>query len=221
MKKLIIILLVSLLGSDILAQRDYTHDDIKKYISDQKTFAVLPFTFKVTAEKPRKMAQEDFEAAVYDLEKNGAIVAQETVINRVLRKKNRVAVDPQPQARTNALLRRASEITYTDGVYGAFDYYLPEELCEMLGVDAVLLGNVNSGKIFTTGGSIALRVLGFGGSPSVSADLTLFHKDGTMIWQWSSPTMKGGSMGNSVNEMMDYLFKKGARKMPYTGLEAK
>jgi len=28
-------------------------------------------------------------------------------------------------------------------------------------------------------------------------------------------------MGNSVNEMMDYLFKKGARKMPYTGMEAK
>jgi hypothetical protein len=33
--------------------------------------------------------------------------------------------------------------------------------------------------------------------------------------------MKGGGMGNSVNEMMDYLFKKGARKMPYTGMEAK
>jgi hypothetical protein len=33
--------------------------------------------------------------------------------------------------------------------------------------------------------------------------------------------MKASSMGNSVDNMMDYIFKKGARKMPYTGLVLK
>ena len=91
-------------------------------------------------------------------------------------------------------------------------------MCELLGVDAIIIGNVSSGQIFTTAGSIALKVLKIGGSPEVSADLTLFHKDGTMLWQWSSRNMKASSMGNSVDTMMDYIFKKGARKMPYTGL---
>ena len=218
MKRIFIPIILFIVSFDLKAQRDYTIDNIEEYISNQKTFAVIPFTFRVNAEKPRKMEQSHFEAAVDDAEKNGAVAAQESLINRVLRKKNRVAVDPQPQARTNTLLRRAGEITYTDGVWGSFDAYLPEELCELLGVDAIIIGNVSSGKIFTTAGSIVLKAFKLGGNPEVNADLTLFHKDGTMLWQWSSRNMKASSMGNSVDTMMDYIFKKGARKMPYTGL---
>ena len=112
MKKIFIPIILFMVSFDLKAQRDYTIDNIEEYISNQKTFAVIPFTFRVNAEKPRKMEQSDFEAAVDDAEKNGAVAAQESLINRVLRKKNRVAVDPQPQARTNTLLRRAGEITY-------------------------------------------------------------------------------------------------------------
>ena len=53
------------------------------------------------------MEQSDFEAAVDDAEKNGAVAAQESLINRVLRKKNMVAVDPQPQARTRYLIKKS------------------------------------------------------------------------------------------------------------------
>jgi|TARA_B110000438_G_scaffold134936_1_gene130495 hypothetical protein len=221
MKKLFIPLIIFIISFDLKAQRDYTVENIEEYISNQKTFAVIPFTFKITAEKPRKMAQSDFDASVYDAEKNGATAAQQALINRVLRKKNRVAVEPQPQARTNTLLKRNGEIRYTDGVWGSFDAYLPEELCEMLGVDAVIIGTVSSGKIFTTAGSVVMKFLKLGGSPSVSADLSLFDKDGTMIWQWSSDSMKASGMGSSVDDMMEYIFKKGARKMPYTGLVLK
>ena len=106
--------------------------------------------------------------------------------------------------------------------YGAFndlDYYLPEELCELLGVDAIIMGSVNSEKIFTTAGSIALRLLKIGGAPKVSADISLFHKDGTLIWNWASKNMKASGMGSSIEDMMDYIFKKGARKLPYTGAD--
>ena len=92
---------------------------------------------------------------------------------------------------------------------------------EMLGVDAVIIGTVSSGKIFTTAGSVVMKFLKLGGSPSVSADLSLFDKDGTMIWQWSSDSMKASGMGSSVDDMMEYIFKKGARKLPYTGMELK
>ena len=66
-----------------------------------------------------------------------------------------------------------------------------------------------------------MKFLKLGGSPSVSADLSLFDKDGTMIWQWSSDSMKASGMGSSVDDMMEYIFKKGARKLPYTGMELK
>lgn len=221
MKKNFFLLFILVFSFELKAQRDYTVDNIAEYISNQKTFAVIPFTFKITAEKPRKMAQSDFDAAVYDAEKNGATAAQLALINRVLRKKKRVPVNPQPQARTNTLLKRNGEIKYTDGVWGSFDAYLPEELCEMLGVDAVIIGTVSSGKIFTTAGSVVMKFLKLGGSPSVSADLSLFDKDGTMIWQWSSDSMKASGMGSSVDDMMEYIFKKGARKLPYTGMELK
>ena len=189
MKKFFILIIVSVVSFALKAQRDYTVQNIEEFISNQKTFAVMPFTFKINAEKPRKMEQSDFDAAVYDAEKNGATAAQQALINRVLRKKNRVAVDPQPQARTNALLKRNGEIAYTDGVWGSFDAYLPEELCEMLGVDAVIMGTVNSGKIFTTAGSVVMKFLKIGGSPSVSADLTLFDKD--------DPGKNSASYGNA------------------------
>ena len=39
-------------------------------------------------QRNKKMEQSDFEAAVDDAEKNGAVAAQESLINRVLRKKN-------------------------------------------------------------------------------------------------------------------------------------
>ena len=138
MKYIFIPIIFFVISFDLKAQRDYTVENIEEYISNQKTFAVMPFTFKVTAEKPKRMEQSDFDAAVYDAEKNGATAAQQALINRVLRKKNRVAVDPQPQARTNALLKRNGEIRYTDGVWGSFDAYLPEELCEMLDVMPLL-----------------------------------------------------------------------------------
>ena len=218
MKKLYLSILI-ILSFNLYSQRDYTHPDIKKYLSEQKSFAVIPFDFKVTSEKPRKMDQNDFEKSVIDAEINGATAAQESIINRILKKKKRAPIDPISQAKTNTLLKRDSNINFKDGAFNDLDYYLPEELCELLGVDAIIMGSVNSEKIFTTAGSIALRLLKIGGAPKVSADISLFHKDGTLIWNWASKYMKASGMGSSIEDMMDYIFKKGARKLPYTGAD--
>ena len=75
MKKFFILIIVSVVSFALKAQRDYTVQNIEEFISNQKTFAVMPFTFKINAEKPRKMEQSDFDAAVYDAEKNGATAA--------------------------------------------------------------------------------------------------------------------------------------------------
>ena len=55
MKKIFIPIILFMVSFDLKAQ-DYTIDNIEEYISNQKTFAVIPFTFRVN----RKMEQSDF-----------------------------------------------------------------------------------------------------------------------------------------------------------------
>jgi len=54
MKKLIIILLISMWSSDVLAQRDYESPGAKAIVRTHKNFAIMPFKFIITARKPKK-----------------------------------------------------------------------------------------------------------------------------------------------------------------------
>ena len=136
MKKLIIILLISMWSSDVLAQRDYEAPGAKAAVRTHKNFAIIPFKFIITAKKPKKMTQKEFEKNTENAEKDGRTSCQAAFAARILKKmsKGKIVAQLQPVARTNALLSRA-EISQTAG---NVDTYLPEELCEVYGNGVVL-----------------------------------------------------------------------------------
>jgi len=223
MKKLIIILLISMWSSDILAQRDYEAPGAKATVRTHKNFAIIPFKFIITAKKPKKMTQEEFEKNTENAERDGRTSCQAAFASRILKKmsKGKIAAQLQPVARTNALLSRA-EISQTNN---DVETYLPEELCEILGVDAVIIGSVESAKLLSTGLAIGLKVASklvpFGGalgrisSGKSSADLALYDKEGQLLWNWGTRDLKTSDIGSNTDDLIDYLMKRATKKFPY------
>ena len=223
MKKLIIILLISMWSLDILAQRDYEAPGAKAIVRTHKNFAIIPFKFIITAKKPKKMTQEEFEKNTENAERDGRTSCQSAFAARILKKmsKGKIAAQLQPVARTNALLSRA-EISQTNN---DVETYLPEELCEILGVDAVIIGSVESAKLLSTGLAIGLKVASklvpFGGalgrisSGKSSADLALYDKEGQLLWNWGTRDLKTSDIGSNTDELIDYLMKRATKKFPY------
>ena len=135
--------------------------------------------------------------------------------------KGKIAAQLQPVARTNALLSRAEISQTTNDV----ETYLPEELCEILGVDAVIIGSVESAKLLSTGLAIGLKVASklvpFGGasgrrsSGKSSADLALYDKEGQLLWNWGTRDLKTSDIGSNTDDLIDYLMKRATKKFPY------
>ena len=215
MKKIILILLISVLSIDLIAQRDYESPDAKEKVLEHKSFAIVPFDFQVTGRKPKKMTQEEYERNVINTEKDARLSCQAEFASRILKKleKGKIVTQLQPINRTNALLSRAG-VTAADI---ESNKYLPEELCEILDVDAVIMGRVESAKLLSTGVAIGLKIVGLGNvaSGKSSADLSLYDKDAELLWNWSTRELKTSDIGSDTDKLIDYLMKRATKKFPY------
>lgn len=220
MKNIILILITICFCFELKAQKDYEAPGAKETVKSHKSFAVLPFQFIITAKKPRKMSQEEFEENTKNAERDGRTSCQAAFASRILKKmqKGKIVAQLQPVARTNALLSRG-EVTGTDI---GDSKYLPEEICELLGVDAVVMGNVESAKLLSTGAAIGLKVaskfvpgLGSIASGKSSADLSLYDKDGVLLWNWATRDLKTSNIGSNTDELIEYLMKRATKKFPY------
>ena len=212
--------MISMWSFDVLAQRDYESPGAKAIVRTHKNFAIMPFKFIITAKKPKKMTQEEFEKNTENAEKDARTSCQAAFAARILKKmsKGKIVAQLQPVARTNALLSR-SEISQTAG---NVDTYLPEELCEILGVDAVIIGSVESAKLLSTGLAVGLKVasrfvpgLGSISSGKSSADLALYDKKGQLLWNWGTRDLKTSAIGSNTDDLIDYLMKRATKKFPY------
>ena len=124
--------------------------------------------------------------------------------------RGKIIAQVQPVVRTNALLERA-EITSEN-----ISELLPEEICDILGVDGVIYGSVESNKILSTGASIGLQFLGFDGIPTASsnANLSLYDKEGELLWNWSSRRLQTNDF-TGTEGLIRYLIRRATKKFPY------
>ena len=141
MKYLIsLLLLLTIISNNIFAQtfrKVYEHPKMYGYVAKHKKIAIIPFNYKIALKRmPKRMTQEDVIAA----EKAGVISAQNSLEIFILnkKKKGKVSIELQDINRTNALLKRAKV-----DIYNIFDF-LPEELCEILEVDAIIICSIIS-----------------------------------------------------------------------------
>ena len=98
--------------------------------------------------------------------------------------------------------------------------YTPDELTKALGVDGVMGGMVKTSKPLSEGASIAMGALiGFYGSTN-SGNISISLNDseeGDLLRKYDNDL--SGSLGSNMDQIMDSLMRKAARKFPYADME--
>jgi hypothetical protein len=211
MKKLILILTLSFFSNFCYSQfesskQTYSAPGLKDSIKKHKTVAILPF--RVTISYKRVPKNFDAEGNKQD-ELKEAINMQQGMYTYLLRKQSDFTVTFQDPQRTNILLKQ-------DSVFDKLDQILPDSLCKILGVDAVIVASYDYQKTGSEGAAIAKAVLFGSGGKTANGALTMQVYDkssGTLLWRFFKEMNE--SWTSNANELMERMMKKVARNFPY------
>lgn len=195
-----------------LSQTNFFEDP--RFPSVAKThdvIAILPFDARVTL-RPRQM--RDVTPEQLDrMEKAEGDGIQGAMHSWFLKRKKRgsLRIDVQSPNVTNAKLLKNG---VTPELMAAYE---PKELCEILGVDAVIMGTFDTNKPMSQGAAIALGVL-FGISGSTEkAIINLNVYDGeTGDLMCSYMKNINGGMGSTSEDLVNVLMRKASRRIAYT-----
>jgi len=212
MKKLITLFTLIVCISTIKAQTKlYVHSDAKTYVANTKTIAILPLNVQV---KLRPKQLKDFTPEqIIDMGKNEAIDIQNAMYTWFLTRKKRgtLLVDVQSPKRTNALLKKKGIDIHS------YDEYLPSELGEILGADAIITGSYETSKPMSNGAAIGLAVLTGGmfatNSATINMDITNTSDDELVVNYLKKIK---GTLGSDAQDLINVLMRKVSRRIPYT-----
>jgi hypothetical protein len=171
--------------------------------------AVLPFHVTISRERlPRNLTADD----VARMEREEGFAVQTQLHTQLLRRSDRYTVTFQDVTRTNVLLERAG-LNYDN-----LQSRTKEEIAQVLGVDAVISGQIKRSKPMATGTAIALGVLFgaafMGNTNEVGVDLQLHNSgDGALLWTFSHEF--GGSIGSSPERLAEAMMSSISRRLPY------
>lgn len=211
MKKLFLALAVVLFSVTAYTQtRLYVNPDFSQKTKTHKVIAVLPFqiTLKLRPNQLRNTTPQQLKNMEYHQGKG----IQSAMFSWFLArgKKGQLSVQVQDPMTTNAILGKKG-ITIKN-----IPDYTPKELANFLGVDAVVMGTIETNKPISAGASIALGVLtGFYGVTN-KATMNLFiynGKDGAVLVNYHKAV--AGSLGSTVESMVNVLMRKASRRIPY------
>ncbi len=203
---LIICLLFICFASNAQKQ-EYSAPNLKAELSKHKIVAILPFRVTISFKK----VPENFdEAANKAQELNDGLHMQEGMYTYLLRKEKDYTVSFQDIDRTNVLLKKA-------GFFDKIDETLPDSLCKILGVDAVIKNSYAYEKTASEAGAIAKTILlgGFG-SKTASGSLTMQIYNGTggtLLWRFYKEMNE--TVFSSADEVMERMMRKVSRNFPY------
>jgi len=211
MKKLLLAIAVVLFSMSAFAQtRLYVNPAFSQKTKNHKEIAVLPFevTLKLRPKQMRDITPQQLKNMEYSQGKGIQLAMFSWFLARGKKRQLRVRV--QDPMTTNAILTKngVSIKNITD--------YTPKELANFLGVDAVVMGTLETNKPLSTGASIALGVLvGFYGITN-KAIMNLFiynGKDGVLLVNYHKAV--SGSFGSTTESLANILMRKASRRIPY------
>ncbi len=171
--------------------------------------AVLPFFVTVEVGKlPKNMDQ----ATVDQMEKDESVTFQQQLYSMFLERqaKGEYTVEFQDVDETNALLARAN-VNYDN-----LSDYTKAEIGNILGVDAMISGNIRRSRPMSTGAAITTAILfGVAGNTNrVDVNVNLHDTaDGKLLWKLDHS--ESGSLGSSSEGLAKSLMKKVSKKFPY------
>jgi len=189
----------------------YENPEFDQLTASHELIAILPFNAKVTL-RPKQMKDITPEQ-LNKMEESEGLSIQSAMYSWFLKrqKREKLKVNVQDPSNTNALLRRnnISPSTMAD--------YLPHELAEILGVDAVIMGTFETNKPMSEGASLALGMLvGFYGSTNKAViNLSIYNAaQGEVLVNYNKAV--SGSVGSSTEDLINILMRKASRRISYT-----
>jgi len=185
--------------------RIYQSPDADLRAVEHQTIAVIPP--KVTIEAPRRVSS----GAIKEQQRSTGLNIQQEMFSWLLKRKRqgKIYVDILDVQTTNAKLKKAG---FFDGTP-----LTPQEVSELLGVDAIITSNYLLTKPISDGASVALIVLtgsDWGNNKETSVSLDLYDAQSQkMIWNYNNT--HGGQIWESHADLVNDVLRHASRKMPY------
>lgn len=208
--KIILILGIGLFSSVAFAQTNlFEHPDFEALAKDHKIIAIVPFdaTVKLRPKEMKNLQPGQLE----QMQKSEGLAIQSSMYSWFLKRKKRgkLLINVQDPNKTNAILSQNGYTKITD--------YTPEQLAQLLGVDAVITGRFETDKPMSEGASIALGVLvGFWGATNAATlNMSVNNAaDGELLWNYNKRV--SGSLGSGTDDLINKLMRKASRRLAYT-----
>ncbi|GAA4438134.1 hypothetical protein GCM10023188_33130 [Pontibacter saemangeumensis] len=208
MKKLLLFAMVCITmvscGPQIYKAPSFTEVSAKHQV-----VAILPFDVTIESRRlPKGVTAE----MVQDQQRDYGYGIQGDVYGYLLREmsKGRYTVKFQDVSKTNALLNDA-------GISAeALRLTSKEELCGLLGVDAVISGQAIMSKPMSDGAAIAVGLLvgAWGSTNAVNTSITIHEgRAGELMWKYDY--VASGSVGSSRQALTNALMRNSSKKFPY------
>lgn len=193
--------------TNIFAQKQiFISPNLKEAIGQHRTVAIIPFRVSISYKRTPK--NFDAEGNKAD-EKKSALNMQSGMLTYLLKKQEKYSVTFQDVARTNTLLKQA-------GVFDKLDEILPDSLCKILKVDAIINSTYTYEKTGSAGASIATAMVFGVASSTGSGSLTMQiydGKDGNLLWRFYKEMDE--NVYSSGDEIMERMMRKISRNFPY------
>lgn len=156
------------------------------------------------------MASKKVDAeAIKESRKTSANEFQQEIYKFLLKRKaqGKMVIGIQDVDETNAILSKKTDNIST---------LTTKEICNLLGVDAIMTSNFGLTKPMSTGAAIAMSVLvGFYGSTNeVTVSMSLKNcDDSSLLWKYDHKY--SGGIGSSPARLVEGLMRDASKKMPY------
>ncbi|MBT8267341.1 MAG: hypothetical protein KJO41_08590 [Bacteroidia bacterium] len=213
MKHLLYTFILITIFSSASAQTNlYENPEFDEIAKSHKNIAIVPFKTQVKL-RPKQM--KDITPEQLDrIERAEGESIQSAMYSWFLKRKKRgklESIEVQDPKTTTALLKR------NDIDYDNITDYTPQELANILGVDAVISGEYETNKPMSEGASVALGVLFgfFGSTNSATINMSVHNAaDGVLLWNYNKKVR--GSIGSSPEDLINILMRKASRRLAYT-----
>lgn len=207
--RMVLLALVAALAT-ACGPRIYVANDFREYAHRHRTVAVLPALVS-TELRPVAARNTTFEQQ-RDAERRYGLDFQERIYAWLLRRSNQrdYTVQFQDVAQTNALLFKHN-LSYEE-----LRARSPQELAQLLGVDAVLTSSVRTSKPVSDGVAVAAAVLTDVWMPTNQATITvnIYEADaGKLLWKYDY--LASGTVFSSTETVVNALMRNASRKFPY------
>ena len=195
-----------------LAQTNFYEDPRFEAIAKtHESIAILPFDASVSL-RPKQM--KDITPEQLDrMELAEGEGIQNAMHSWFLKRKKRgsLLVDVQTPNVTRAKLLKAG---ITRELLPAYE---PKELCEILGVDGIIMGTFETNKPMSQGAAIAVGLLfGVAGATEKAVvNMSVYEAENGELMCSYMKNLSGG-MGSSTEDLINILMRKASRRIAYT-----